>query len=117
MRVYTIINYAIPLKKIKDYTIKVLLGNDSVPRGLFELNQYFRLHDPINFKYKKEGNTIVAISTNFRCGSIITSGRNDQELDRNIKDAILTSFEIPSPCVKEAKIYRVGNKKEEYALA
>lgn len=85
------------IKKSKDYFIKILLGKQIVPRGLFELNQYFRLHGPINFERKiSEDGSIIVISTNFRYGSIMTSARNEKELDKNIKDAILTSFSVPS---------------------
>ncbi|PIR93196.1 hypothetical protein COT99_01900 [Candidatus Falkowbacteria bacterium CG10_big_fil_rev_8_21_14_0_10_43_10] len=104
------------LKKTKDQIIKLLLGESVVPRGLFELGQYFRLNGPITFKYEKGKNDIVAISTNFRYGSIVTAGKDKIELEKKIKDAILTSFEIPSAYAKEAKIYKVG-AKEEYALA
>lgn len=106
------------VKKIKDNLIKQLLGKASVPRGLFELNQYFRHYPAINFKYNKtEDGTIVAISENFRYGSIVTSGKNQEELDKNIKDAILTSFDIPSSFAKEAGIHKVGEHQEQYALA
>ncbi len=104
-------------KKMHDNLVKLLFGDGAVPRGLFELNQYFRSNEPINFEHKKEGDVIVAISTNFRFGSIVTSGRNNEELEKNIKDAILTSFEIPSSYQKEAGIHRVGKTKEEYAFA
>lgn len=105
------------LKKTKDQLLKFALGSATVPRGLFELDQYFRLHDPINFQYEKKDGLIIALSTNFRYGSIVTSGRNEGELDKNIKDAILTSFEIPSSYAKEAKIHKVGDGRKEYALA
>ncbi len=105
-------------KKAKDQLIKFLLGKSSVPRGLFELNQYFRLYAPINFRNEKgEAGEIIAISTNFRYGSIITSGKDLKTLDENIKDAILTSFDIPSSFAKEAKIYKTSDKQEEYAIA
>jgi hypothetical protein len=105
------------LKKTKDSFIKLIFGKTIVPRGLFELNQYFRIYEPIEFKYEKHNESIVAISTNFRYGSIVTSGRNKEELDKNIKDAILTSFEIPSSYAEEAKIYKVGEEEKAYALA
>ena len=80
-------------KRIKNQLIKVLLGESAVTRGLFELNQYFRQHGPISFRGEAgEDGTLVAISNNFRYGSIVTSGRNAEELDKNIRDAILTSF-------------------------
>lgn len=105
------------IKRAKDQLIKVFWGKGVSPSGLVELQKYFRLYDPINFEYKKEGANLIAISTNFRYGSIITSGKDSKELDKNIKDAILTSFEIPSSYAKEAKIYQIGGKCEEYALA
>ncbi len=93
------------------------MGSSIVPRGLFELNQYFRIHGPISFNFKTEGDEIIAVSTNFIYGSIVTSGKGQKELDENIKDAILTSFEIPSSYAKEAKIYKVSEARKEYALA
>lgn len=105
------------LKRVKDQLIKRLLGEASVPRGLFEIQHYFRTHDPINFKFEKTDEGLVAVSTNFQYGSIVTSGKNYDELDRNIKDAILTSFEVPSSYAGEAKINKVGAKQEGYVLA
>ncbi len=106
------------VKKVKDRLVKQLLGKASVPRGLFELNQYFRHYPPIKFKYNNtEDGTIVAVSENFRYGSIVTSGKNNKELDENIKDAILTSFDVPSSFAKEANINKVGVHQEQYALA
>jgi len=105
------------LKISKDYLVKYLLmDNKCVPEGLVELNKYFRLNDAIHFKFERKNGTIIAISENFRYGSIITSGKNENELDRNIKDAILTSFEIPSSYAKEANIRNIG-KEHIYALA
>lgn len=105
-------------KKIKDQLVKILLGKSSVPRGLFELDQYFRLYDPINFRREQsEHGELVAISTNFRYGSIVTSGKDLKTLDQNIKDAILTSFDIPSSFAKEANIRKTSDKQEMYALA
>jgi hypothetical protein len=103
-------------KKAKDYLLKAISGKDFAPQGLVEINKYFRLYDPISFESKQEGDVIVGISQNFQYGSIITSGRTPEELDQNIKDAILTSFEVPSSYAKEANI---KNLKEHnaYALA
>ncbi|MFA6533852.1 MAG: hypothetical protein WCT37_01625 [Patescibacteria group bacterium] len=105
------------IKRAKDQLIKAFWGNSVSPSGLVELQKYFRLYDPINFQYKKEGTNLIAISTNFRYGSIVTSGKNSKELDENIKDAILTSFEVPSSYAQEAKIHKIGEKCEEYAPA
>ncbi|MBD3300480.1 MAG: hypothetical protein GF347_03960 [Candidatus Moranbacteria bacterium] len=90
--------------------IKLLNGKEFVPRELLELHDYFRNYKEINFKYEKEDGFIVAKSTNFEHGSIITYGKNKKELDENIKDAILTSFEIPSSYAKEAKIVNMKEK-------
>lgn len=105
-------------KKAKDQLIKLLLGKASVPRGLFELGKYFINYGPINFRNEKgEDENIIAISTNYRYGSIITSGKTPEQLEKNIKDAILTSFDIPSSYAKEAAVHKVDNKQGEYAIA
>ncbi len=104
-------------KQSKDQILKVIAGNKYVPQGLFEASQYFRHNGPIKFEFKKdENNAYIAVSTNFRYGSIITSGNDIEELEKNIKDAILTSFDIPSSYSKEANIHRMGQAKE-YAFA
>lgn len=104
------------VKQTKDHVVKLLLGKTSVPRGLAELHQYFRMNEPIEFRYEKqEDGSLVAVSQNFRYGSIVTHARNQQELDENVKDAILTAFEIPSSYAKEAAVHRVHEK--EYAFA
>jgi len=105
------------IKKAKNQLLKLVFGKSIVPRGLFELNQYFRLNGPIGFEHKKSKNSIMARSINFRYGSIVTSGKDQKELDKNIKDAILTSFEIPSSYAGEAKIVKEGEKSKKYALA
>ncbi|MDD5731878.1 MAG: hypothetical protein PHU42_03240 [Patescibacteria group bacterium] len=105
------------IKQSKDYLTKLLLGKSSVPSGLFDSREYFRLYGPIHFQYEKNDDLIIAKSVNFGWGSIITSGKNEQELDKNIKDAILTSFEIPSSYASEAKIERVEAREHAYALA
>lgn len=105
-------------KRAKDYILKLISGKDFFPHGLVEINRYFRLYGPIHFEYKHENGIIIAISQNFRHGSIITSGKDEKELDKNIRDAILTSFEIPSSYFKEANIINLKeNKHKAYALA
>lgn len=104
-------------KQVKNYIIKLWWDGKTVPIGLFELSQYFRNNSAIEFEYKEEGDIIVAISKNFRYGSIITSAKDKKSLDKNIKDAILTSFDVPSSYAKEAGIYRVGENKKAYAIA
>ena len=107
------------LKVLKDYILKVAWDGDNLkPKGLFELSEYMRHFGGISFEdHRNEDGTLTSVSTNFRFGSIVTSGRNPEELDKNIKDAILTSFEIPSSYAKEAKIVKVGEQAKEYALA
>ena len=60
---------------------------------------------------------MIAASNNFRFGSIVTAGKNERELDRNIKDAILTAFDIPSAYAKDAKLYHEGETAKAYAAA
>lgn len=103
-------------KQAKDKFIKFMLGKASVPSGLAELNHYFRLYQEINFKNEEQDDgSIIAISTDFKYGSIIAQAKNKKELDSEIKDAILTAFEVPSSYAKEAAINRVGNKEYAYA--
>ena len=104
-------------KKAKDQVIKLLSGGKFVPAGLFEMSEYFRHNEPIEFKFEKGDGVIVAVSKNFRFGSIVTSGKDQKELDKNIKDAILTSFEIPSSYAKEAGVKRLGEEHKQYAIA
>jgi hypothetical protein len=106
------------LKVIKDAFAKWLLGTATVPSGLNELNRYFRLYGPIHFNYEKQADgAVVAVSENFVYGSIVTSGKDEAELEKNIADAILTSFEVPSSYAKEAAIHKVGARAAEYAPA
>ncbi|MCK5416173.1 hypothetical protein KAI92_01960 [Candidatus Parcubacteria bacterium] len=103
------------LKQVKDHLVKLLNGN-SVPVEYLELKKYFRFNEPINFEFKKEDGEIIAISTNFRHGSIITSAKTQEELDKNIEDAILTSFEVPSSYKKMAGLHKVGQVQHQYAI-
>lgn len=105
------------IKVLKDSALKAMRPKDYLPEGIVEIVRYFRDYDPINFEIRKESEGLVARSTNFRFGSIITSGRDPKELDRNIKDAILTSFEIPSVYSEKAHVHRVGSEQREYAAA
>ncbi len=108
-------------KQIKDYIIKLTLGKATVPRGLYESSEYFRVYGAIHFDFTKDKdcNCLIAKSSNFKWGTIFTQGKDERELDKNIKDAILTAFEIPSSYAKEAGISPVGSKKnnKEYAIA
>lgn len=106
-------------KVLKDSIVKNIWGNDGLsPKGLFELSEYMRHNKGINFEFhKNEDGSYVAVSTDFRHGSIITQGKDLIDLDRNIRDAILTSFEIPYSYAKEAKLVKVGEELKGYALA
>lgn len=98
-------------KIIEDWLFKAYLqSHKAVPSGLVELAKYFRNNDPIRFDYHREDGVVVAVSTNYRYGSIVTFAENEKELDRKIKDAILTSFGIPSSYAKEAAIHREGEQ-------
>ncbi len=106
-------------KIAKDWLFKAYLqSHKAVPSGLVELVKYFRNNDPIRFDYHQEDGLIIAVSANYRYGSIVTFAKNDKELDRKIKDAILTSFGIPSSYANEAAIRREGTEKQTaYAAA
>lgn len=105
------------IKEVKDKLIKVLYGKGSVPRGLVELNEYFRLYDDINFEVKEKNGKYIVRSTNYRYGSIMTVCDTKEEIEKNIQDAILTSFSVPSSYAAEAKLKRVGVNKQTYAFA
>lgn len=102
---------------MKNNFIKFINGKGYVPAGLSEMNRYFYHNGPIFFDIKNEEGIFIAVSNNFRHGSIITDGVDMSELDKNIKDAILTSFDIPSSYAKEAAISNIGDKEMKYAIA
>jgi len=104
-------------KVLRDHLLKALNGPKVVPVGLVELQRYFRNYGPIKFNHHREDGELIAVSENFRYGSIMTAGKTDEELDRHIKDAILTSFEVPSAYAKEANLVREGKEAHRYAAA
>jgi hypothetical protein len=104
------------IKQAKDLATKMTPGR-SIPTGLIEMHNYFKNNGSIKFNQHRKNGLIIAVSSNFIYGSIVTSGKNTNELDKNIKDAILTSFEIPSAYAKEAGLYQTGEKEREYAIA
>jgi len=114
---YSKINLMNLIKTTKDRIVKAALGKGTVPSGLVELNKYFRQFGQINFQEHKEDGVIISVSTNFKYGSIIAHGKNRKELDANVEDAILTSFEVPSSYKKEASLIKVGKKQDAYVLA
>lgn len=103
-------------KQAKDKIIRFMLGSKAVPSGLSDLHHYFRVHGPINFKFEKqEDGAFVAISENFRYGSIVTHSKTREDLDEKIKDAILTAFEVPSSYAKEADVRKMENRGYAFA--
>jgi hypothetical protein len=105
------------IKNFRDLLIRSLCGSNFIPEKVLEAYKYFMQFGGINFEYKKVDKLIVAKSTNFRWGTIITSGRNPRELDKNIKDAILTSFSVPSVYANKLQIQKVDERQKKYALA
>jgi hypothetical protein len=105
------------IKRTKDLMLKLLWGKSAVPRGLYDLDRYFRIHGPIRFAKHREDGLIVAQSTNFLQGTIITHAPTETELETKIKDAILTAFEAPSSYAREAQIHRLDSQSDVYALA
>jgi len=107
-----------PVKVISDWLFKAYLtSHKAVPSGLVDMQRYFRSNDAIKFHYYKEEGVIVAVSENFRYGSIVTFAENEKQLDFKIKDAILTSFGIPTSYAKEAAIQCEGAASEQMAYA
>lgn len=104
------------LKVIKDSVLKPLRPG-YVPEGVVEWINYARHHGGINFRFEKKDGVWIAKSTNFRYGSIITSGKDEGELDKNIRDAILTAFEIPSVYASKAAITREGERTSAQYVA
>lgn len=105
------------LKNIKDSLIKYLAGSDFLPEEVFDASEYFRHFRAINFEFKKDDGLFIATSTNFQWGTVIASGKTLKELDRNIKDAILTAFSVPSAYADKLKIQNIDESQKKYALA
>ena len=102
---------------IKDRIAKTLMPKGVVPEGLLELVRYRKAYGPIVVKFSRgQDGSWVAESENFRHGVIVTSAESEAALDSNIKDAILTAFDIPSAYAREAKIVREG-ERNAYAVA
>ena len=109
-------------KVLRDKLTKIALGTTTVPAGLFEWTEYTIHFKGINFDVALDKNDKVyrAKSTNFRHGVIFAEAISLKELDNNIKDAILTAFEIPSSYRKEARITNENAARKEsrrYAFA
>ncbi|MDO8469794.1 MAG: hypothetical protein Q7S84_02100 [bacterium] len=104
-------------KVAKDRVGKFILGTSTVPSGLLDLHRYFKNFGPIRFEHHREGDTLVSVSANFTYGSIVAHGRTPEELDRSVKDGILTAFSVPSAYAPEAAIRRETDRGEAYAAA
>ncbi len=105
-----------PFKLIKDKSQKAFYSFLHVaPEGLLEWKDYSKVFGGIRFDIRPEDGAWVAVSNNFRLGSIVTSGKSEKELDENIKDAILSAFEIPSVYLKEAGIAKEGERATQEA--
>ena len=104
------------IKRVRDSVVKFILGGHTAPQGLVELHYYFRTHEPIRFRNERqEDGSCIAISENFQYGKIITRADCVESLDDQVKDAILTAFDVPFSYAKEAGVHRVG--ETEYAFA
>lgn len=103
-------------KEIKDSIIKIAFGGDYISQEVKDAQEYFRDFD-ISFDHHFEDGVIIAVSNNFRHGSIVASGKNYEELDDNVKDAIYTAFSIPSAYSDQVKLFKKGDKKISYATA
>ncbi len=108
-------------KTTKNRLLKWILGEKNIPKELTELHEYFRSLGPISFTIETSNDGfLLAKSTNFRYGSMVTSGENMKELDENIKDAILTAFDIPSMYLVETGLQQegeIGTEQLTYALS
>lgn len=104
-------------KLAKDTIIKAFSGN-RLPPEVFEMREYFALHDAITFRKEVQPDgTIVAISTDFHNGGITTSGADENALRENIQDAILTAFSVPAVYAKDVGLHQVGEHKVRHASA
>lgn len=106
-------------KELRDKLLRLVAGNDFRPRGLVDLQEYFRHNPEITFELTKKDGGFIAHSKNFRYGSIVTVAKSLETLDHSVRDAILTTFEIPSSYEEEAGIRRRGVAKSsrKYVLA
>ncbi len=102
-------------KNIKDQLTRFFSDSFLQSKELFELKQYFENYGSIEFKFIKQKNQWIAVSTNFIHGSIITSANTKSELEKSIEDAILTSFSVPASYREEAGINKLGARSSTYA--
>jgi hypothetical protein len=102
------------LKVVKDHIDKWVFHRGQMPLEVKEWKKYVAVNGAVTFKFdEQEDGSWVASSTNFKYGSIITSADSKEDLDSEIKDAILTAFSIPSAYAGEAKV--LNSKDLQYA--
>ena len=63
------------------------------------------------------GRYFLAKSINVNQGKIITSGKNLVELDKNIKDAIYTAFDVPAYYCDYSRIKNINEPVRELKYA
>ena len=109
------------LKVARDHISRLVVQAfvpDYRPKSLVELKDYFYHYHTINFDYHQGDNgRTIAVSNNFYNGSIVTSGNDKKDLDSNIKDAILTAFNVPSSYAGDAGITEESSRQGQYAPA
>lgn len=95
------------IDRIKSSFVSEQMANERLSILITELR-----HRGINFQIQKisEGGEeyFLAKSLDYPKGSIITSGKDLEELARNIKDAIFTAFEIPARYCNPEIIHLAG---------
>lgn len=105
------------VKELKDSIRKAFTPSKYIPEGLLELQRYARNYGAIRFEFLQEDGGVIARSTNFQYGSIVTFAPSQKAIEEKIPDAILTAFSIPSSYAKQAGIHRVGAESAAYVPA
>ncbi|MEA2065010.1 MAG: hypothetical protein U9O66_01795 [Patescibacteria group bacterium] len=81
----------------------------------------FLANNKIDFEIKEHndetGKYFLAKSMNLNNGQIITSGKNLVELDKNIKDAIYSAFDVPAYYCDYSKIRNINEPIKELKYA
>ncbi|MBU4331825.1 hypothetical protein KKD19_04680 [Patescibacteria group bacterium] len=104
-------------------TIKKILFRFPSKKGEQALNECleFLTNKGIEFEVAwhtdESGKYFLAKSTNLDQGQIITSGANLIELDKNIKDAIYTAFNVPAYYCDYSKIRNINEPARELKYA
>jgi len=103
--------------------IKKILSKFPTKQGEKQLQDClaFLATNGIEFKisqYNDEtGKYFLAKSINVDQGKIITSGKNLVELDKNIKDAIYTAFDVPAYYCDYSRIKNINEPVHELKYA